>query len=157
MIELERLIERIGVEYIVVFIVELIIGVVGGVVVLLKDYYKVIKEICDYYDILFIVDEVMIGFGCIGVWFVMEYWGVELDIMIFGKGLGVGYILMVVIVVSDCVMELILCGLCLVMSGYMLSVNLLFVVMVLVVIEYMEKYNFFEKIVEKGEYLIKGL
>ena len=48
------------------FIAEPIIGAAGGAVVPPKDYYKVIKEICDHYDILFIADEVMTGLGRTG-------------------------------------------------------------------------------------------
>ena len=86
--ELERSIERIGAEHIAAFIAEPIIGAAGGAVVPPKEYYKVIKDICSHYDILFIADEVMTGLGRTGAWFAMEHWGVEPDIMTLGKGLG---------------------------------------------------------------------
>lgn len=48
---------------VVVFIVEFIIGGVGSVIVLLLGYYEIIRKICDFYDVLFIFEEVLIGFG----------------------------------------------------------------------------------------------
>ncbi|CDN35708.1 Acetylornithine aminotransferase [Streptococcus pneumoniae] len=155
--ELERSIERIGAEHIAAFIAEPIIGAAGGAVVPPKDYYKVIKEICNHYDILFIADEVMTGLGRTGAWFAMEHWGVEPDIMTLGKGLGAGYTPMAATVVSDRVMEPILRGSRSVMSGHTLSANPLSAATALAVIEYMEKHNLPEKTAEKGEYLIKGL
>src|SRR4029079_2722408 len=89
--ELERAIDRMGAEHIAAFIAEPIIGAAGGAVVPPKEYYKVIKDICSHYDILFIADEVMKGLGRTGAWFAMEHWGVEPDIMTLGKGLGAGY------------------------------------------------------------------
>ncbi len=122
-----------------------------------KEYYKVIKDICSHYDILFIADEVMTGLGRTGAWFAMEHWGVEPDIMTLGKGLGAGYTPMAATVVSDRVMEPILRGSRSVMSGHTLSANPLSAATALAVIEYMEKHNLPEKTAEKGEYLIKGL
>lgn len=82
---------------IVVFIVILIIGGIGGVIVLLFGYFERIREICDFYDIFFIVDEVIIGLGCLGKNFGIEYWDVILDIIILGKILGSGYVLIGVV------------------------------------------------------------
>ena len=143
--ELERSIERIGAEHIAAFIAEPIIGAAGGAVVPPKEYYKVIKDICSHYDILFIADEVMTGLGRTGAWFAMEHWGVEPDIMTLGKGLGAGYTPMAAAVVSDRVMEPILRGSRSVMSGHTLSANPLSAATALAVIEYMEKHNLPEK------------
>lgn len=139
---MEIVIKWIGFEYIVVFIIEFIVGVVGVVFIFFFGYYEVIREICDKYDVLWIVDEVMIGVGCIGVMFVYEYWGVKSDIMMFGKGVGVGYMLIVVMLVSSKMIEFIMNGFKLIMSGYMLSVNLLLFVIGIVVLIYIEKYDF---------------
>ena len=154
--ELERSIERIGAEHIAAFIAEPIIGAAGGAVVPPKEYYKVIKDICSHYDILFIADEVMTGLGRTGAWFAMEHWGVEPDIMTLGKGLGAGYTPMAATVVSDRVMEPILRGSRSVMSGHTLSANPLSAATALAVIEYMEKHNLPEKTAE-GRVFNKGL
>ena len=136
---------KVGAEHIAAFIAEPIIGAAGGAVVPPKEYYKVIKDICSHYDILFIADEVMTGLGRTGAWFAMEHWGVEPDIMTLGKGLGAGYTPMAATVVSDRVMEPILRGSRSVMSGHTLSANPLSAATALAVIEYMEKHNLPEK------------
>lgn len=69
---------------IVVVIVELFFGLVG-VVVLLKGYLKCLCDICIVYDILLIFDEVIMGFGCVGVMMGVDVFGVVLDIMNFVK------------------------------------------------------------------------
>lgn len=57
-----------------------------------KDYWKVLREICDKYGVLLIADEVINGFGRTGKWFAMDHFGVVPDIMTIAKGLGSGYI-----------------------------------------------------------------
>lgn len=55
------------------------------------EYFKVIREICDRYGLLLILDEVMTGFGRTGQWFGFQLMDVEPDIIALGKGLGGGY------------------------------------------------------------------
>jgi len=64
---------------IVVIVFEIIFGIVG-IMVLLLGYLVGVCDICDCYGIIWIVDEVMVGFGCIGVWFVVDYF------VVFGGG-----------------------------------------------------------------------
>lgn len=56
-----------------------------------KDYFGRIKEICERYGVLLILDEVMTGCGRTGKWFGYEHFGVVPDILTLGKGLGGGY------------------------------------------------------------------
>lgn len=51
--------------------------------------------VCDLWRVVLIVDEIMIGFGRIGVLFVCEYEGVVLDLMCFGKGFLGGFFILV--------------------------------------------------------------
>jgi 4-aminobutyrate aminotransferase len=71
------------------FIAEPVMGK-GGIIPPPDEYFKVVKEILDEYDILLIVDEVQSGFGRTGKMFAIEHYGVEPDIMTMGKGIAAG-------------------------------------------------------------------
>ncbi|MDH4247714.1 MAG: aminotransferase class III-fold pyridoxal phosphate-dependent enzyme, partial [Deltaproteobacteria bacterium] len=77
----------------------------GGVIVPQEDYFPRIRQICDKYEVLFIADEVITGFGRTGRWFALEHWGVEPDILDFAKGVTSGYVPLGGIGVSDRIKE----------------------------------------------------
>ncbi|HJU75378.1 MAG TPA: aminotransferase class III-fold pyridoxal phosphate-dependent enzyme, partial [Gemmatimonadaceae bacterium] len=77
---LEQAIQDEGPDSVAAFIAEPVQGA-GGVIVPPTDYFPRIREICDRYDVLFIADEVITGFGRTGRWFGLEHYGVEPDIM----------------------------------------------------------------------------
>ncbi|MBV7328156.1 aminotransferase class III-fold pyridoxal phosphate-dependent enzyme [Chloroflexi bacterium TSY] len=89
--ELERVILQEGPEYISAFIAEPILGTSAAGVTPHADYYPRIREICDKYNFLLIVDEVVTGFGRTGVNFAIDHWDVVPDILTTGKGLSSGY------------------------------------------------------------------
>ncbi|MEE6451237.1 aspartate aminotransferase family protein [Gottfriedia acidiceleris] len=155
--ELETAIDRIGPENIAAFIAEPIIGAAGGAIVPTKGYYQRIKAICEKYDILLIADEVMTGLGRTGKMFAMEHWGVQPDIVTLGKGLTSGYTPMAATIASDRVIEPIMQGSKLVMSGHTFSANPLSAAVSLAVIEYVEKHNLVQAAEEKGNYLLNKL
>ncbi|SFD07198.1 aspartate aminotransferase family protein [Bacillus sp. UNCCL81] len=155
--ELETAIDRIGPEHIAAFIAEPIIGAAGGAIVPSKGYYQRIKAICEKYDILLIADEVMTGLGRTGKMFAMEHWGVQPDIVTLGKGLTSGYTPMAAMIASDRVIEPIMQGSKLVMSGHTFSANPLSAAVSLAVIEYVEKHNLVQAAEEKGNYLLNKL
>ncbi|UOY93080.1 aspartate aminotransferase family protein [Ectobacillus sp. JY-23] len=155
--ELEAAIERIGAEHIAAFIAEPIIGAAGGAIVPPQGYYQRIQSICKKYDILFIADEVMTGLGRTGKMFAMEHWDVQPDIVTLGKGMTSGYTPMAATVASDKVIEPILNGSKLVMSGHTFSANPLSAAVSLAVIEYVEQHGLVQAAAEKGNYLMKKL
>lgn len=55
-------------------------------------YWKRTREICDKYNVVLIVDEVMSGFGRTGKWFGIDNYNVVPDIMVMAKGLTSGYL-----------------------------------------------------------------
>lgn len=88
---LEDEITRQGPEYIAAFIAEPIVGAAGGALVPPPEYFPIIREICDRYDVLFIADEVMTGIGRTGESFAVNHWNVVPDMITTGKGVGGGY------------------------------------------------------------------
>jgi len=62
----------------------------GGYVVPPADFLRGLREICDEYDILLIIDEVQSGFGRTGRFFALEHFGVTPDILVMAKGLASG-------------------------------------------------------------------
>ena len=88
---LEKKILSEGKEKIAAFIFEPIMGLFG-VVEPPKEYYEVVCEICQHYNILLIADEVTTGFGRTGKIFVTQDWNIQPDILCLGKGISSGYL-----------------------------------------------------------------
>jgi adenosylmethionine-8-amino-7-oxononanoate aminotransferase len=90
--ELEKTILQVGPQYVSAFMVEPAAGGTLGALVAKPEYLPRIREICDRYDVLMMVDEVVSGLGRTGRFFAVEHWGVVPDIITLGKGLGGGYV-----------------------------------------------------------------
>ena len=97
---LEEAILREGVDTVSAFIAEPVMGV-GGVIVPPDDYFPLVRAICDKYEVLFIADEVITGFGRTGEWFGLKHWNVKPDILSFAKAITSGYAPLGGIQISD--------------------------------------------------------
>jgi 4-aminobutyrate aminotransferase len=62
----------------------------GGYVVPAEGFFPAIRELCDRYGILLVVDEVQSGVGRTGKWWAIEHFGVEPDIVCAAKGIASG-------------------------------------------------------------------
>ncbi len=89
--ELETAIRTLGEDSVIGFIAEPVVGATAGAVPAVPGYFKRIREICDRYGVLLILDEVMCGMGRTGTLFACEQDGVTPDIVVVAKGLGAGY------------------------------------------------------------------
>ena len=89
--ELEAEIQRLGPESVMAFVAEPVVGATAGAVPAVAGYLKRIREICDQYGILLILDEVMCGMGRTGHLFACLEDGVAPDMITIAKGLGAGY------------------------------------------------------------------
>ena len=63
----------------------------GGVYKADTDFVKYVREICDKHNIMWISDEVQTGVGRTGKWWGYEHFGVDPDIITFGKGIASGF------------------------------------------------------------------
>lgn len=89
--ELETEILRLGEDQVMAFVAEPVVGATMGAVAPVEGYFKRIREICDQYGVLLILDEVMCGMGRTGSLFACDQESVVPDIMAIAKGLGAGY------------------------------------------------------------------
>jgi taurine-pyruvate aminotransferase len=102
--QLERVIEREGPHTVAAFIMEPIIAG-GGVLVPPDDYLPRVREICDRYGVLLILDEVVTGFGRTGTPFALKYANVEPDLLTLGKGIASGYQPLAAMVATERIFE----------------------------------------------------
>ncbi len=89
--ELETEINRLGAEQVMAFVAEPVVGATMGAVPAVEGYFTRIREICDQYGVLLILDEVMCGMGRTGSLFACEQESIVPDITTIAKGLGAGY------------------------------------------------------------------
>ena len=64
-------------------------------------YLPGVRELCDKYGIVYIADEVMVGFGRIGEWFGVNAFDVVPDLICFAKGINSGYVPLGGVIISD--------------------------------------------------------
>jgi len=102
--QLEQKILEVGEDKVAAFIAEPIQGA-GGVIIPPDSYWPKIREILARYEILFVADEVICGFGRTGEWFGSDYYGNSPDLMPIAKGMTSGYIPMGGVVVRDEVVQ----------------------------------------------------
>lgn len=99
--DMEKTILDIGPEKIAAFYAEPILGS-GGVIVPPEGYNKRTWELCQKYDILYVADEVVTGFGRLGHWFVSkELFDIQPDIITCAKGLTSAYLPLGATIFSD--------------------------------------------------------
>jgi adenosylmethionine-8-amino-7-oxononanoate aminotransferase len=89
--ELDDTIQRLGTDHVIAFVAETVGGATAGVLVPVPGYLKAVREVCNKYGVLLILDEVMCGMGRTGTLHACEQDGVVPDIMAIAKGLGGGY------------------------------------------------------------------
>lgn len=97
---LEQLILREGPDTVAAFFAEPVMGA-GGVIVPPATYFDRIQPILRKYEILFVVDEVICGFGRTGNMFGSNTFNLQPDIMTMAKALSAGYLPISATLVSD--------------------------------------------------------
>ncbi|SMH52311.1 aspartate aminotransferase family protein [Maritimibacter sp. HL-12] len=78
----------------------------GGVIVPPEGYWPRVQEICEKYDILLHIDEVVCGMGRTGTWFGYEHYGLRPDFVTLAKGVASGYAAIGVTVTTEAVFEM---------------------------------------------------
>jgi len=103
--ELEAKIKELGPDTVAAFFAETVVGAALGAVPAVPGYFKRVREICDRYGILLVLDEVMSGMGRTGTLHACEQEGIVPDLMTFAKGLGAGYQPVGAVMIADKVVQ----------------------------------------------------
>jgi adenosylmethionine-8-amino-7-oxononanoate aminotransferase len=132
---------------------------VGGVIVPPDDYFPLVRQICTNYDILFIADEVITGFGRTGEWFALKHWGVKPDILSFAKAITSGYAPLGGIQISEAIHETVETApdTEAYMHGFTYSGHAMSCAVGLKNLEIMEREHFPERAKKLGARLLEGL
>ncbi|MGY0485732.1 aminotransferase class III-fold pyridoxal phosphate-dependent enzyme [Streptomyces sp. WG-D5] len=101
---LESTIQFEGPATIAAIILETVPGT-AGIMLPPKGYLAGVRELCDRYGIVFILDEVMAGFGRTGKWFAADLYDVTPDLMTFAKGVNSGYVPLGGVAISGAIAE----------------------------------------------------
>ncbi|EJD52210.1 PLP-dependent transferase [Auricularia subglabra TFB-10046 SS5] len=92
--ELDSKFQEVGPDSVIGFVAETVVGATTGALAAPRGYFKAMREVCDKYGALLILDEVMCGMGRMGTLHAWESFadGVRPDIQAVAKGLGGGYV-----------------------------------------------------------------
>jgi len=101
---LEQVILLEGPSTISALILESVIGS-SGVIVPPDGYLRGVRDLCTRHDIVYIADEVLVGFGRTGTWFAVDHDGVSPDLLVFAKGVNSGYVPLGGVLVGDAIFE----------------------------------------------------
>ncbi len=97
---LEQTVLLEGPSTIAAIIIETVVGT-NGVIPPPPGYLQGVRELCDRHGILYIADEVMVGFGRLGEWFGIDAFDARPDLITFAKGVNSGYVPLGGVVISD--------------------------------------------------------
>ncbi len=156
-LDLEKTILYEGPDSVSAFVAEPIVGATAGALVPKDGYFQKVREICDHYDILLIVDEVMTGIGRTGKNFGIDHWGVTPDMIVVGKGLSSGYTPIFVVIVREEIHRTIQRGSGAFVHGHTYNQNPLSCAVANAVIDYLLKHDLISRSANMGETFISAL
>ena len=154
---LEKEIMCQGPETVAAFMAEPISGMSLCAAMPRQDYFKRIREICDKFDVLLMMDEVMTGVGRTGKFFGYEHFDTVPDIMALGKGLSGGYYPLGAAVITTRVAEVMEKNSGVFLSGHTWAGNPVSAVVASKVIDYMEQHDLIHRADQMGQYLAEKL
>ncbi|ODV82934.1 hypothetical protein CANARDRAFT_10027 [[Candida] arabinofermentans NRRL YB-2248] len=151
--ELENKILELGPENVAAFIAETVVGASTGGLPAPKGYFKLIRKICDKYNVLLILDEIMCGSGRTGTFFAWEQEGIIPDITTCGKAIASGYSPLSACICTHKVVDGLLEGSCAFNNGHTYQSHPLSCRAGLEVLGIIKEENLLENVTEMGKYL----
>ncbi|WP_457677636.1 adenosylmethionine--8-amino-7-oxononanoate transaminase [Thermovibrio sp.] len=98
--KLEEVLKERG-EEVAAVVMEPLVQAAAGIIAHPEGFLRGVRELCDKYGVLLILDEVATGFGKTGKWFACQHEGVVPDIMAISKGLTAGYMPLAITLATD--------------------------------------------------------
>lgn len=154
---LETAIRQQGPENVAAFIAEPVVGAALGVAPAPPGYFQVIREICDRYEVLFIADEVMTGWGRTGRLWGIDHWETTPDIVATAKGMTAGYTPLSAIIARDSIWQVLQDRRSAFKAGHTLNANAVSCAGALAVIGYLLEHDLVENARARGEQVLAGL
>lgn len=151
---LEEAIKKAGPETVSSFVVETVIGSTAPAVVPPPEYFPIVRKICDKYNVLLVLDEIMCGFGRTGKWFACQHWNLAPDIIAVGKGISGGITPLAAVFCRDKIVKAIHKGTGNFMHGFTFMNNQFSTGMGREVLRYMKKNDLLRKSEIMGKYLL---
>jgi adenosylmethionine-8-amino-7-oxononanoate aminotransferase len=139
------------------FIFEPVVGATLGSAAAVDGYTARIAEICRKHGILLIADEVMCGMGRTGKPFACEYWGLEPDFILAGKGIASGYAPLGAVLISPRIVEAFEKGTGAFMHGFTYQSHPVATAAGNAVFDYLEGHKLFDRVMPAAESLRKSL
>ncbi len=154
---LETAIRQQGPENVAAFIAEPVVGAGLGCVPAPPGYFQAVREICTRYDVLFIADEVMTGWGRTGKMWGIEHWDVRPDIIATAKGMTAGYTPLSAVIGREDLWAALEKAHSPFKAGHTLNANAVSCAGAIAVINYMLKHDLIENSCQRGAQALKGL
>ncbi len=155
--DLEKTIVQEDPASISAFCAETMVGAAAAVLTPVPEYYKLIREICDRYNVLWIADEVMTGVGRTGTFLAIEGWNAIPDLVVLAKGLSSGYQPLAAILIHDRVFRVFEEHRAAFIGGHTYNAHPVTASAGIAVLNYIQKHGLMEGVAQKGSLLEKGL
>lgn len=154
---LETAIRQQGPENVAAFIAEPVVGAALGVAPAPPGYFQIVRQICDRYQVLFIADEVMTGWGRTGRLWGIDHWDTTPDIVATAKGMTAGYTPLSAILARDSIWKVLQDKHSAFKAGHTLNANAVSCAGALAVIRYLLDHALVENSRQRGEQVQAGL
>ncbi len=155
--ELENTILSEGPENVAAFILEPIIGTSAAASVPPGEYFSIVRDICNRYDVLMITDEVICGYGRSGRYLALDHFDTCADLVTLGKGLGGGYTPLAAVLLTDKIYDTFNRNARKFIHGYTYQGNPVSCAAGVAVNRYLKELNLFQQVENKGRYLKEKL
>jgi len=154
---LEDAICQAGPENVAAFIAEPVVGSALAASPAPDGYFQVIREICDKYDVLFMVDEVMTGLGRTGKMWGIEHWDVTPDVIAASKALTGGHFPVSAVIARDEIWETLRKKNSHFRAGHTMNASAIGMSASIETIKYIQKHNLVENARVVGDYFVQQL